>query len=148
MDKDLDNTRDYDITAVHDRIRARVILTKDDSRSAEAIERATKKVIAILCTIFGTDISKGRLRFGFDSGGTNHHSTGMHRAFHFTVRYRYQCRSNGENQWGTTKIKTIPVEWQIQLYMGSEERVSDHAEYASKKDRKICRETMSLSWPG
>lgn len=146
MDKDSDNTRNIEIEAIHDMIRFGVTLTKKDSKSPEKIEKATKKIIAIITAIFGTDISRGRLRYSFSSGITNENSTGKHEAFHFTIRYRYQCSSSGKNRWGTDKIKTIPVEVQIKKYMNQEEERQDHEKYARKKDKKIQR-IMGMDMP-
>ncbi len=137
MDKDAENTRDFDVNAIHDMIRFAVMLTKEDSESPEKMEKATKKTLGILYAIFGTDISQGRLRYTFDSGVTNGNSTGKHQAFHFTFRYRYQCKSNGKNKWETDKVRTVSVEVQIRKYMNSEEKLKDHLDYKQKKDRKI-----------
>ena len=141
LEKDTDFTGDMDIASIHDKIRFGVMLTQEDSASPEKIEKATQKIIAVLSAIFGTDVSQGRLRYTFESGKTNPNSTGNHQAFHITFRYRYQCRSNGKNERGTHKIKTIEVEVQISKYMDSHEKLLDHDKYKINKDAKITSMT-------
>ncbi|GEM_PF-3897760 len=139
INKDLEFTRKFDLAAIQDLVRFQIVLTEEDSKSFEKIEAATRKIIAILCAIFGNDISQERLRESFSTGITNENSTGKHRAFHFTFRYRNQCRSSGSNQWGTTKLDIIPVEVQIRPFLFKDQADEDHRDYKARKDAKIRR---------
>lgn len=133
MDKGSENTKDYDAYNINDWVRFSIMLTKKDSQDSEKTELATVKIIAILCSLFGTDIPHERLRYALESGGTNPNSTGKHEAFHLTLRYRYQCGTNRD------QVRTIKIEAQIQKYMDSDESREDHDDYVRKKDQKNTR---------
>ncbi len=138
MDKDAERTADYDITDIRDLCRLCCPLTKEESKP-ENIEQATIRKIAYLLALFGSDVKRTRLRYAFGIGGTNVNSTGGHEAFHLTINIRYQCDSNGMDEEGHVKVKTIPKEIQIRKFKNEEEEDADHRVYNQNKDRKITR---------
>jgi len=135
--RDLQFTRDFRLEDIKDLLRFSIILTEEDSESQKKIDKAVEKVVGILLAIFGTDISEGRLRYSFNTGSTNGHSTGKHRAFHFTFWYRAQCESFGKDESGETRHDMIPIEVQIRPFMFKEEVQEDHKVYDDRKDAKI-----------
>lgn len=145
--KDSDGNSDYDTSKIYDFTRLRIMLTARDSQiftfkdgqgmEDSPIQLSTEKILALLCAIFGSDFPKSRLRYNFELGDVNEYSTGSHRAFHITFRYRYQCAINGANGNGYPKMKSQPVEVQIVVFMDKKEQQEDHKTYDNIKDRVI-----------
>ncbi len=147
MVKDADGNNNYDPSKIHDFTGLRIELTERDSqtfvfedgqgRTESPIQLATEKILSLLCAIFGSDLPRSRLRYSYDKGSVNEYSTGNHRAFQITFRYRHQCIVNGNNGNGYPKMKSTPVEVQIVVKMEKKERDDDHRDYEKKKDRTI-----------
>lgn len=147
MVKDADGNNNYDPSKIHDFTGLRIELTERDSqtfvfedgqgRTESPIQQATEKILSLLCAIFGSDLPRSRLRYSYDKGSVNEYSTGNHRAFQITFRYRHQCVVNGNNGNGYPKMKSTSVEVQIVVNMDKKERDDDHREYEKKKDRTI-----------
>jgi hypothetical protein len=159
MVKDTDG-KDFDTSKIYDFVGLRIHLTERDSvtnadmpdeenndelnplkkieKKKPPIERATKKILSFLCAMFGTDNPASRLRYTYDSGESIHgFSTGKHRAFHVTFRYRHQCKNNGLNGNGYPLMKTVYVEVQVVVHMDREEKREDQKKYDKKKNMKI-----------
>jgi hypothetical protein len=132
LDKDPETNRNFELSEIFDRLRMRIMLRKEHMTNPEKRDGVIKQIISYVCGILGTDISETRLRYSFESGGTNGNSTGKHQAMHFTSRVRYECDSN-------PSMRTINLEVQIHGYMNSKEIDDDHNVYVGKKDARTTR---------
>jgi len=133
LKKDSDFTKDFMPEDIKDILRFSVILAPAENDDLRQYRKDTKKIIAILMALFGTDIPQKRLRDGLVSGKSNESSTGKHRAFHFTMYPSIACRSNrGSKDY----LNSQSMEIQVVMPMNEEKEKKDHALY--KRQQKIA----------
>lgn len=134
IDKDMTNFGD-----ICDMVRFKIFLTEEDSKDIRHMEEATKKILGILFSVFGTDIHTKRVSYAFKSGKTNQNSAGIHHAFHITLNYRYQTKMNGRKN-ECTNVRTIPLEIHIKKHIDPDVEKEDHKKYSKVKDARMIKQ--------
>ena len=136
LKKDSDFTKDFAPEDIKDILRFTVVLSEKAKEDKKQAEKDTKTILAILMSIFGTDIPKDRLRNGLETGKSNSSSTGKYKAFHATFYSKIRCRSNGYKN-GRVNIVKDPVECQIAIPMDEESMRRDHQQYKLKQKTEV-----------